>query len=471
MVRHTTFRNPYPGMEVNVAGSALVHGLEKRHPRLAAEFTGLFSHVTDRGPRSIVGVGAKFRIQSQLINGALIIRLLNDGVVEKEASFPSTGTSTYFEHLFLGMSAFFDEVRSFLVEHHELPPTMVMLGGWQCVSQPEWVGEPLVFTIPRITCWLDEEEWRICHFLEGGEGELTDNDLLGMLPGFSPTVVPRVVQKQDVPGCREYVDTLVDLITELSAEASDKVVICREVKFSLKKELSPVHLLRLVAPKQMKNYEYMFRWSGGDAWVGISPETLVRKNGAKVVVEPMAGTRKGSDAQDKWSRYRDELLSDDKERVEHETAARMFYENLGTVCQPDSLEVLQSRGVVDFGYVQHLKSIVAGTVKPGVNIFRVLASVYPPATIWGKPVLLSGERIRNYERIERGFFTGGLGYVTLDDHANLALAIRTARLCGNEVHVYAGSGIVKASDPYQEWLETSNKMAPFLQSEVFDGSP
>ena len=80
---------------------------------------------------------------------------------------------------------------------------------------------------------------------------------------------------------------------------------------------------------------------------------------------------------------------------------------------------------------------------------------------------MSGERIRKYEDIERGFFAGGLGFFTLEDDADFALAIRTARLSGTDLRVYAGSGIVKGSDPYREWVETTNKMAPFLTNEAF----
>ena len=125
----------------------------------------------------------------------------------------------------------------------------------------------------------------------------------------------------------------------------------------------------------------------------------------------------------------------------------------------------ESRTVIDLGYVQHLKSLISGTVKTGLNVFDALAAVYPPATIWGKPLAACGERIRRYEQIERGFFTGGLGYFTLGDDANFALAIRTAKLTSTHIHVYAGSGIVKASDPYREWLETNNKMKPYLANE------
>lgn len=464
MVKYITFENRHPNMTVNILGSAVVQALERRYPRLADEFLGLFSYASDDGMISIAAVGSEFRIESKKDGDTLVIRLLHGDAIEREASYKLNGTDTFHEHSFRYAATFVDESRHFLIAHHGLSPSTLLLGGWRCGTHPEKLEEPLVFTIPRIVCRVNARECRFSVF-EGEGCYDVGEDLVTFPYEFTPTVNPRVTRLQEIPECREYVDSLVDLIGELSSEAMDKVVICREVKLTLKSEVSPVFLLRMVAPKRHERYEYVFRWSGAEAWVGISPETLLKKENSKIVVEPLAGTRKGSDSPDKSSRYRQELLSDNKEIEEHETAASMFYENLSTVCIPESIEMLESRSIIDLGYVQHLKSTITGTVKPGMNVFHVLASVYPPATIWGKPIALSGERIRSYEKIERGFFTGGFGFFTLEDDANFALAIRTAKVCGNEVHVYAGGGIVKASDPYREWLETTNKMGPFLVNE------
>jgi len=463
-LQHQTFNNPHPDLATGVVGAAIAQRFEILYPGLSNEFLGLFSYVSPEETLSIIGVGSEFQVETHKEGSTLRMRLMHRDVVERESTYRLDGGDLH-EEVFRHAASFIDELRSFLSGHHRLPPSTVLLGGWRCGTHPENLEEPLIFTIPRITCRVSAEECQFS-FFDSKECPYPGGAIVDLPRDISPSSQLRVSRRRDIPECREYIDNLVDLIGELSQEALDKVVICREVRLFHQSELSPVELLQMAASgKKTAHYEYVFRWSGGDAWVGVSPEMLVKKQREKVVVEPLAGTRKGSNFKDKSERYRNELLSDGKEIEEHETAARMFYDNLSSVCIPESIEQLESRGVLDLGYVQHLKSTITGQLRPDINVFHLLAAIYPPATIWGKPVLLSGARIRSHEQIERGFFTGGFGFFTLGDDANFALAIRTARMTGDEVRVYAGSGIVKRSDPYREWLETSNKMQPFLNNE------
>ncbi|GAA5787496.1 chorismate-binding protein [Chitiniphilus shinanonensis] len=461
-VRHFACANPRPAQAVNHHGSAVLQALEQRHPALAAEFTALFSYPTDDGMVSLVALGSEMRIESAKDGDQVSLCLRHGDAVERRALFRLDRHQSYHAQVFRLAAVFLDEIRPMLLERHGLAPDTPLLGGWRCGTRPELVDQPLVFTLPRVLCRIDAATCRL-RYVESEHCPAVDPDLFEQARELPPLPPLQVTRRQELPECVDYVDGLVDLLRAIAPDSEEKVVLARAVKLKLKTPVAPNALLRIVAPPRAgANYEFVFRWDGGDAWVGISPETLVRKEAGEVVVEPLAGTRKGSASSSKSERYRQELLNDGKEREEHETAAGMFYDNLASVCLPGSLTVRASRNVIDLGYVQHLKSVIGGQLKPGMNIFDVLAAVYPPATIWGKPLDLGGERIRQFELIDRGFFSGGLGYLTLGDDANFALAIRTARVAGHEVQVYAGSGIVQGADPYREWLETSNKMAPFL---------
>ncbi|OHC54924.1 MAG: hypothetical protein A3J25_04875 [Pseudomonadales bacterium RIFCSPLOWO2_02_FULL_63_210] len=144
-----------------------------------------------------------------------------------------------------------------------------------------------------------------------------NESLITFATDFTPTANPRVTGREDIPSCTDYVDNLIGLLNELAPTTADKVVIGREVKLTLERPITPALLLRLIAPRPNPHYEYVFRWADEAAWVGISPETLLRKNGRSLVVEPLAGTRKGSHEHDKSARYRQELMSDLKELEEH----------------------------------------------------------------------------------------------------------------------------------------------------------
>ncbi|MCO8310821.1 chorismate-binding protein [Pseudomonas mandelii] len=463
-LKHASFANPYPALTAHELGAALLPILERRFPLLASEFIGLFSHHTEGVNSSLVGLGSEFRLIALNDGERLNLELQHENSVCLSRTLALDPSTLFHEQLFGAVAQFINQLSPWLQEHHGLPPSTAFLGGWRCATHPERLNEPVIFTLPRVMCRISDQQLDFSCFHEDIWYAI-DESLITFATDFTPTANPRVTGREDIPSCTDYVDNLIGLLNELAPTTADKVVIGREVKLTLERPIAPALLLRLIAPRPNPHYEYVFRWADEVAWVGISPETLLRKNGRSLVVEPLAGTRKGSHEHDKSARYRQELMSDLKELEEHETAAGLFFEQLSTVCESGSLSLRESRSVIDLGYVQHLKSLISGTVKTGLNVFDALAAVYPPATIWGKPLAACGERIRRYEQIERGFFTGGLGYFTLGDDANFALAIRTAKLTSTHIHVYAGSGIVKASDPYREWLETNNKMKPYLANE------
>jgi isochorismate synthase EntC len=462
--KQSSYANPYPNLNAHELGAALLPVLERRFPKLAGEFMGLFSQHTDGVRTSMVGLGSEFRVVVTHDGAHLNLQLQHEEAVCLAQTLALDASRLFHEQLFDAVARFVEQLCPWLMQKHGLPASATFLGGWRCATHPEHLSEPLVFTLPRLFCRISDEQLTFS-CLHDDIWYAIDERLIASAADFTPTANPRITQREDIPACADYVNDLVGLLNELACTDADKVVIGREVKLTLERPISPALLLRLVAPRPNPHYEFVFRWADQVAWVGISPETLLRKDNDLLVVEPLAGTRKGSSEGEKNARYRHELTSDLKELEEHETAAGLFLEQLATVCENGSLDLRESRSVIDLGYVQHLKSLISGTVKAGLNVFDALAAVYPPATIWGKPLAVCGERIRRYEQIDRGFFTGGLGYFTLGDDANFALAIRTVKLTESHIHVYAGSGIVKASDPYREWLETTNKMKPYLANE------
>ncbi|WEK31352.1 MAG: chorismate-binding protein [Candidatus Pseudomonas phytovorans] len=462
MISHFDFSLPTPALGVHATGTALLADLRRAFPELAGQFSCVFSEHTDGHDRSVVGLGSQYRLCVTRDPQALRIDWLDQDRVLCRDTLHMDNEQSFHEQLFQGLAHFWKTLAVTSPVLAGLPGNVPLLGGWRCATHPERLNEPLIMTLPTLFLWV--EPGRIC-------GATFDADLCAQVERAVAQLAPRTYPAlpavsgcELIPPCTDYVDNLLDLLDEMAVSAADKVVIGREVRLRMSEAVDPLQLLDQVAPRPNPHYEYLFCWDQGPAWIGISPETLIRTDGRKVVVEPLAGTRKGSNEAFKRDRYRQELLSDNKELEEHETAAQLFLEQLQQVCQPGSLDMCESRNVIDLGYVQHLKSRIEGELATGANVFDALAAVYPPATIWGKPLNVSGERIRRFEYIDREFFTGGLGYLTLEGRCNFALAIRTAKVTAAHVHIFAGSGIVKASDPYREWLETSNKMKPYLQN-------
>lgn len=462
MISPLDFSLPTMAPDVHESGTALLAELSNVLPSLAEQFSCVFSEHTDGHARSLVGLGSQYHLRVTRREQTLLIDWLDETRVLYHDTLHVDSQRSFHAQLFQGVAQFWKTLSVTSPTLANLPGDVPLLGGWRCATHPERLDEPLIMTVPSVFLWI--EQGRISGATFAAElTPLIEAAILCLAPR-APACLPAVSGCELIPPCIDYVGNLLDLLVEMADSEADKVVIGREVRLSMHDKVDPLQLLGQVAPRPNPHYEYLFRWDQGPAWIGISPETLIRTHGSKVVVEPLAGTRKGSNETSKRDRYRQELLSDSKELEEHETAAQLFIEQLQQVCRPGSLDVRESRNVIDLGYVQHLRSRIEGELASGANAFDALAAVYPPATIWGKPLALSEARIRRFEYIDREFFTGGLGYLTLEGRCNFALAIRTAKVTDTHVHVFAGSGIVKGSDPYREWLETSNKMKPYLQN-------
>ncbi|WP_095149058.1 chorismate-binding protein [Pseudomonas sp. Irchel s3a18] len=462
MISHFEF-SPPPTLCVQETGNALLAELSSTFPALASQFCCVFSEHTEGRDRSLVGLGSRYSLRVRRDLQTLRINWQDQDTVLLSETLHLDPDLPFHEQLFQSVARFWKSLRGTSPALAAMGNDTPLLGGWRCATHPEQLEEPLVMTLPNLFLWIEQGRLTYGTF-DDALREGVERCLARLTPQ-GPISLPAVQGCELIPQCSDYVDNLLDLLKEMEVSEADKVVIGREVKLQMAAAVDPVQLLQQVAPRPNHHYEYLFRWDDGPAWIGISPETLIRTVGTRVIVEPLAGTRKGSSEAYKRDRYRQELLSDSKELEEHETAAQLFLEQLQGVCQPGSLKLRESKSVIDLGYVQHLKSMIEGELTPGANVFDALAAVYPPATIWGKPLALSGERIRRFEFINREFFTGGLGYLTLSDQCNFALAIRTAKVTPEHVHIFAGSGIVKASDPYREWLETNNKMKPYLEND------
>jgi anthranilate synthase component 1 len=181
--------------------------------------------------------------------------------------------------------------------------------------------------------------------------------------------------------------------------------------------------------------------------VGSSPEALVTVRGARVITHPIAGTRPrgGSVAQD--AALAEELLGDAKERAEHLMLVDLSRNDLGRVCVPGSVEVVDFMDVERYSHVMHLVSTVEGDLAPGRTAYDVLQATFPAGTLSGAPKPRAMEIIDKLEPVRRGLYGGVVGYLDVAGDMDFAIAIRTALLRDGVAHVQAGAGIVADSVP------------------------
>jgi anthranilate synthase component 1 len=218
----------------------------------------------------------------------------------------------------------------------------------------------------------------------------------------------------------------------------------------------PVDVYRALRALNPSPYMY-FLDLGGTQIVGSSPEILVRLQGGKITVRPIAGTRPRGKTPEEDLALEAELLADPKERAEHLMLIDLGRNDVGRVAQPGSVELGERFVIERYSHVMHIVSEVTGTLREDLDIADVLKATFPAGTVSGAPKIRALEVIRELEPVRRNIYSGAVGYVNWWGDADTAIAIRTAVIQDGRLHVQAGAGIVYDSDPAKEWDETMNK--------------
>ena len=213
--------------------------------------------------------------------------------------------------------------------------------------------------------------------------------------------------------------------------------------------------LRIVNPSP-----YMFYLAIGGLYViGSSPEILVTYDNGEAVVRPIAGTRRRGKTREEDLALERELLADQKERAEHIMLVDLGRNDLGRVCEYDSVRVDELMVVERYSHVMHIVSNVRGTVRADMDQYDVLAATFPAGTVSGAPKVRAMEIIDELEPTRRCVYAGAVGYFGFSGNMDTGIAIRTIVIDRGVAHVQAGAGIVADSVPALEYEETLNKAA------------
>lgn len=218
----------------------------------------------------------------------------------------------------------------------------------------------------------------------------------------------------------------------------------------------PINLYR--ALRCLNPSPYMFYMDLDDFQiVGSSPEILVRLEDNIVTVRPIAGTRPRGNSEKEDLDLERELLADPKELAEHLMLIDLGRNDVGRVAQTGTVTVTDKMIIERYSHVMHIVSNVTGTLKNDYSAMDVLRATFPAGTVSGAPKIRAMEIIDELEPVKRGVYAGAVGYLSWAGNMDTAIAIRTAVIKGNTLHIQAGAGIVADSVPRNEWDETMNK--------------
>lgn len=247
---------------------------------------------------------------------------------------------------------------------------------------------------------------------------------------------------------------------EIRAGEAFQIVLSQ--RFSMATEADPLDIYRMLRLNNPSPYMYLFRFEDGYDVVGSSPEALVKVTGSEVMVHPIAGTRKRSASIEEDNRLGEELLADPKERAEHLMLVDLGRNDLGRICAPGSVEVIDFMHIERYSHVMHIVSTVIGKLADNSSPIDALFSVFPAGTLSGAPKPRAMEIIETLEPTRRALYGGAIGYFDFTGNIDTCIAIRTALIHGGVAYVQAGAGVVADSDPDSENDETLNKAAAVL---------
>ena len=203
---------------------------------------------------------------------------------------------------------------------------------------------------------------------------------------------------------------------------------------------------------------YMYFMDFGDYQVvGSSPEVLVKRTDDEVILRPIAGTRpRGKDAAEDLALEKD-LLNDPKEIAEHLMLIDLGRNDVGRIAETGTVELKDKMVIEHYSHVMHIVSEIQGQLKPGLSNADIIKAVFPAGTLSGAAKVRAMEVIAELEKVKRNVYAGAVGYWGWHGDMDMAIAIRTAVIKDQQLHVQAGAGIVADSTPEGEWQEIMNK--------------
>ncbi|HYQ30156.1 MAG TPA: aminodeoxychorismate synthase component I, partial [Polyangiaceae bacterium] len=198
--------------------------------------------------------------------------------------------------------------------------------------------------------------------------------------------------------------------------------------------------------------------------VSTSPERFIELRSGRVETRPIKGTRPRGKSLAEDAALRKELQESTKEDAELSMIVDLLRNDIGKVCRPGSVQVVEHKRLEAYQNVYHLVSIVKGELDPGVDAVELLRATFPGGSITGCPKIRAMEIIDELEPFRRHIYTGSIGYFGFDGAMDLSIAIRTATFTHGNVVFSVGGGIVFDSEPGSEYEETLHKGRTLLNA-------
>jgi salicylate biosynthesis isochorismate synthase/menaquinone-specific isochorismate synthase len=333
-------------------------------------------------------------------------------------------------------------------------------------SSPQWASlPPALLTLPELSLVRDGGRTWVTLAVVAGQENAADRARMRLaslrsepLPMLDPAPTGAVaVESAADPGAFET--GVMQAVERIRAGDLEKVVLAREVRAEAPRAHDPAALfgaLRELFPS-------CFCFCVGTpeaAFLGASPELLVRRSGAGAQTVALAGSTRRSADPAVDTHLGEQLRRSPKNRQEHEIVVR----RIQRILRPHSVWV-ETGGepeLIKVANIQHLGTPVHAQLADARSAIELAGLLHPTPAIGGEPRERALAAIPELERMDRGWYAGAIGWMDAAEDGEFCVGIRSALLRDRTAHIYAGNGIVADSDPAEELAETELKLGALL---------
>ncbi|MBQ4839265.1 MULTISPECIES: isochorismate synthase [Pseudoalteromonas] len=243
----------------------------------------------------------------------------------------------------------------------------------------------------------------------------------------------------------------------------DKIVLSKQVELEFEHAINRKHVLNQLLTQSQSGYHFAFPTESESVLMGVSPELLLRKEGETVTSNPLAGSIPRDPCSKVEAQHRAALFSSKKDRYEHAVVIDDMRQLLEPVC--DNLAIPAEPSLLHTATMWHLSTVISGHLKdPSTHILALANQLHPTPALCGKPTKPAYQHILDLEGHGRDLFSGIIGWCDQQGNGEWVVVIRCGELKAHVAKLFAGAGIVAASDPSSEWLETEAKLKTMLNA-------
>tara|TARA_Y100001968_G_scaffold320866_1_gene354440 strand:- start:4836 stop:6197 length:1362 start_codon:yes stop_codon:yes gene_type:complete len=256
-------------------------------------------------------------------------------------------------------------------------------------------------------------------------------------------------------GWEHNVNKVLDLIKHSSLK---KLILARKTTLDVSDEQAMIQLLTESIKKEPYCNIYFQKSNEQTAFLSITPENLYIRKGNHIQCDAIAGTMPKGSSNHQTEQLARTLLASKKNDIEHQHVVNYLNETLNPLCH--CIRQTKTKEVLELAHLQHIHSIIEGTLKKEITDFDLLEKLHPTPATGGFPKKVGLEWIDIFEAFNRGLYAGALGMMR-DDMAEFFVGIRSCLMKNKTLHIYTGAGIVQDSKALEEWHELDIKMESY----------